>query len=157
MSDETTTETPVQEPAAGAEAEAAKTESSAILDELSKLGHKASTAVQQLWESDERKKAEEEIRKALRMAGDRIDQVVADVRTSETTAEIKDQATKLVDTVEKSKVTEDIRRGLLAGLRKLNTELTEFLERDKGASGEATEKAGEAAPAQAETTEKAPE
>lgn len=149
MEEQTTTETPVQEPVTESAKETHKVEASAILDELKELGQKATAALQQVWESEERKKAEEEIRKALKMAGERIDEVAEEVRLRDASHEIKEQASKLVESVEKAKVTDEIRKALLTGLRKLNAELTEFLERDKGAA----EKAGEAAEAVGEKTE----
>ena len=153
MTEETTTETPVQEPVTDAGKDSAKTDASVVLDELKELGHKATAALQQVWDSEERKKAEEEIRKALKMAGQRIDEVSEEIRHSDATKEIKDQASKLVESVEKSKITDDIRKGLLTGLRKLNTELTEFLERDKRAGEKVAETAGEAAEKAAEAAE----
>lgn len=145
MSEETTTKTAAEEPSTGPTAEKAKSEMSAVLDELTKLGHKATDVLQQAWESEERKKAEEEIRNALRMAGDRIDKVADELRTSGVTEEIKGQTTKLLDAIEKSKVTEDIRKGVLAGLRRLNAELTELLEREKSTPESAAEAVKEAA------------
>lgn len=157
MTEETTTETPVREPVTDAGKDSAKTDASVILDELKELGHKATAALQQVWDSEERKKAEEEIRKALKMAGERIDEVGEELRHSDTTKEIKDQASKLVESVEKSKISDDIRKGLLSGLRKLNTELTDFLDRDKSPVKKAGEAASEAAEKASEAAEKAGE
>jgi hypothetical protein len=153
MDEQTTPETPAQEPGTEAGKDTPKIDTSAILDELKELGHKATAALQQVWESEERKKAEDEIRKALKMAGERIDEVGEELRHSDTTKEIKDQASKLVESVEKSKMSDDIRRGLLSGLRKLNTELTEFLDRDKSPVEKAGEAASEAAAKAGETAE----
>lgn len=156
MSEETT-QPPVEEATAAdsgtPQADIAKTEANVILDELSKLGHKVTAALQQVWESPERKKAEDEIRRALKIAGDRIDEVSEDLRTSDVTKELKGQATKVVEAVEQSSVTKEIRKGLLMGLRKINEELTELLERDK----DVAEKAAEAGQAAAEAGEAAAE
>lgn len=145
MSEETTTKTTAEEPSTGPTAEKAKSEMSAILDELTKLSHKATEALQQAREREELKKVEEEIRKALRIAGERIDEVASDLRTSGLTEEIKGQTAKLLDAIERSKVTEDIRKGVLTGLRRLNAELTELLEREKSAPESAAEAVKEAA------------
>lgn len=117
-------------------------ETRAIVDEMNKLGHKVSEAIQRAWGSDERKQAEDEIRKALTMAGDRIDEVAADIRASGVPQDIKEQVGKVMDDLEKSSVTQDLRKNLLGGLRRLNLELTEFLERDDLAK--VAEKADEA-------------
>lgn len=117
-------------------------ETRAIVDELNKLGHKVSEAIQRAWESDERKQAEEEIRKVLTVAGDRVDEVAADIRASGVPADIREQVGKVMEDLEKSSVTQDLRKSLLAGLRRLNIELTEFLEREDLAK--VAEKADEA-------------
>lgn len=125
--------TPVDETAA---------EARAIVDEMNKLGHKVSEAVQRAWGSDERKQAEDEIRKVLTMAGDRVDEVAADIRASGVPQDIREQVNKVMADLEKSSVTQDLRKSLLSGLRRLNLELTEFLEREDLAS--VAEKADEA-------------
>lgn len=139
MSEEQTTqqaaeEQPVEEfeaaPGAEATEETKRAETSAILDELTALGQKATMAIGRVWTSDEFQQAEQEIRKALRMAGERIDHVAEDLRTSEKTQELKGQASKMVDSVEKSEVTQEVRRGLLLGLRRVNDELTRWLEKE---------------------------
>lgn len=125
-----------QETPSGAEAkpdEAADkrgAEATAILGELTLLGQKVSEAVQRAWGSDERKKAEAEIREALYIAGERIDRVSEELRASEVTQDLKVQAGKMVEAVEESPVTLEIRKGLLTGLRRINEELTRLLERE---------------------------
>ena len=80
MPEETTQTPPVEETV-----ESAKSETSAILDEFGKLGNKIAAAFQTAWDSEERKKTEDEIRKALHTAGDRIDEIAVDLRKSEVT------------------------------------------------------------------------
>jgi len=143
MSEEqTTNDSPVEEPVVdegvpGAEqapesVPEAEVQSSEIMAELTVLGQKVVAAVQQAWESDERKKAEAEIRHALRLAGERIDEVTADVQSSEVTEDLKGQAAKLKDSVQESSVAKEVQRGLLVGLRKLNDELGRLLEKNEG-------------------------
>jgi hypothetical protein len=93
--------------------------------------------------SEERHKAEDEIRKALKMAGDRIDHVAEDVRKSDLTKDVQTQATRAAEAVQKNDVTKQVKQGFLGGLRRLNEELNEFLEKSK--SEEAAKSAGEAA------------
>lgn len=114
----------------GTPIEEAAAETRAIADEMNKLGHKVSEAIQRAWGSVERKQAEDEIRKALSMAGERIDDVAADIRASGVPHEIREQATKVMEDLEKSPITQDLRKTLLDGLRRLNTELSEFLARE---------------------------
>jgi hypothetical protein len=133
MSEEQTTQqAPKEQPPEDFEAtaETKRAEASAIMDELTALGQRVTVAIERVWTSDEFQQAEQEIRKALRMAGDRIDHVAEDLRASEKTQELKDQASKMVDSVEKSEVTQEVRKGLLLGLRKMNDELTRWLEKE---------------------------
>lgn len=148
MSEETTTN-PIDEAAQAAE-DAAKTAGSSsaadtdkIMNELSQLGHKVAAAVQTVWDSEERHKAEEEIRKALKMAGDSIDHVAESVRKSDVTKDVQGQATRAAEAVQHSDVTKQLKQGLLSGLRRINEELNEFL--DKSKAEEAAKSAGEAA------------
>lgn len=144
MSEEKPTTPPVEQPAEGA-----KSDTTAILDEFGKLGTKVTAAFHTAWESEERKKADDEIRKALRMAGDRMDVFAEDVRKSEITKDLQTQATKTIDAVQKSEVTKKARQGLLSGLKRLNDELTSLLEKDAG------QKAADAGRAAADAGEKA--
>lgn len=146
-------ETPAVEPQteAAAEAPTDKAESADIMQELTALGQKVVAAVQQIWDSEERKKAEAEIRDALRVAGQRIDQVSEEVQTSQVTEDLKGQAAKLKDAVEDSSITQEVRRGLLQGLRKLNDELSKLV--DKGVARPAGAPAAPAEPAPAAAEE----
>ncbi len=146
---EETTNHPVDEAAQAAEnaakaaAQGGESAANQIMNELGQLGHKVAAAVQTVWESDERHKAEEEIRKALKMAGDSIDRVAEDVRKSDVTKDVQSQATRAADVVQKSELTQQFKQGLLSGLRRINEELNEFL--DKSKAEQAVKSAGEAA------------
>jgi hypothetical protein len=148
MNDETTTNpmdetAQAPEDAAKAAAEGGESATTQIMNELSQLGHKVTAAVQTIWDSEERHKAEEEIRKALKMAGERIDHVAEDLRKSDVTKDVQSQATRAAEAVQKSEVTRQVREGLLTGLRRINEELSEFL--DKSKAEQAAKSAGEAA------------
>ena len=142
MPEETTQTPPVEETV-----ESAKSETSAILDEFGKLGNKIAAAFQTAWDSEERKKTEDEIRKALHTAGDRIDEIAVDLRKSEVTKDLQTQATKTIDAVQNSEVTKKAKQGLLSGLKRFNDELTGMLEKstsEKAAdAGHAAAQAGE--------------
>ncbi len=167
MSDEKTT-TSTQETAQAAD-DAAKTAAdsgdsttSQIMNELSQLSHKVAGAVQSIWASDERYKAEEEIRRTLKMAGERIDRVADDVRKSDLGQDMQTQATRASEAVQKNDVTKQIKQGFLSGLRRFNDELGEFLDKSKAedaakSAGEAAADAGKAAAAHAEAAAQAAE
>lgn len=145
--------TAAEEAAAEAE-EAAEIGTSEILDQVTILGNKVSEAIHKVWDSEERKKAEAEINDALRIAGTRIDQVAEEFRTGEFARDLKLQADKMVDAVEESKLTQEVRRGLLLSLRRLNEELSSWLEREDARIAAATEaeQAGAAGEAEPPTT-----
>lgn len=137
-------------PGAEASDETKRAETAAILDELTALGQKVTVAIERIWTSDEFRQADTEIRKALRVAGDRIDHVAEDLRASEKTQELKGQATKMVDSVEKSEVTQEVRRAILLGLRRMNDELTRWLEKESVGTESKPEPAAEKPAAEAE-------
>lgn len=161
MSDEQTTHPTEEEAAqtAGDAAEAAASSgdnaTSQIMNELSLLSHKVAGAVQSIWESDERHKAEEEIRRTLKMAGEHIDRVADDMRKSDLGQDMQAQATRASEAVQKHDVTKQIKQGFLSGLRRFNEELGDFLDKNKAddaakSAGEAAAEAGKAAAANAE-------
>lgn len=154
MTDETTR--PVDEAAQAAEdaaknaADAGASFTTQLINELNQLGSKVASAVQTAWDSEERQKAEDEIRKALHTAGDRIDTVAEDLRTSTVGKDVRSQATRAAEVVQKNDLTKQMRQGLLSGLRRLNEELTEFLDKNKPedlarSAGEKAADAGKAA------------
>ena len=120
---------------------------SQIMSELSQLSHKVAAAVQTALDSAERRKAEEEIRRALKMAGERIDHVAEDVRKSDLGKDVQTQATRAAEAVQKSDVTKQIKASFLSGLRRFNEEVGEFLDKNKG---EGAAEAGKAAAASAD-------
>jgi hypothetical protein len=128
MDEQTTASQPPQEEGEATQ-EAPKADTSAIVEELNALGTKLSAALQKAWESEERKHAETEIRDALKTAGERLDGVSEELRSSEVTKDLKVQAGKVAEAVEESKITQEVRRGLLTGLRKLNEELGKIVEK----------------------------
>ena len=132
-------------PAADIHETEARGEERQVFSELSQLANKIAAAVQTAWDSEERHKAEDEIRKALRTAGDRIESVADDVRSSSMKRDIQDQATRAAEAMQKNDFAQQVRRGVLSGLRRLNEELDELLEKNKVEN--ATRSAGDAAAA----------
>ena len=118
MTEQTTNTDPVEETTA--EATSATTQ---IMDELGKAGVKLTAAFQTAWQSDERIKAEEELRKALKIAGERIDVVAEDVRKHEVTADLMQQASRAGEAVQQNEMTQQVKQGLLTGLRRINSEI----------------------------------
>lgn len=145
MTEDNTNDTPVYDTTASD-----KSETTQIMDELGRLGAKIAVAVQTARETDEFKKADTEIRKALRVAGERLDVVAEDVRKSDVTKDLQAQASRAMDQVQQSEVTRQVKSSVLLGLRRLNTELSQILERSSASqsasdAGKAAAQAGEEA------------
>jgi hypothetical protein len=167
MSDEKTTQSTEEaaqaaDNAAEAAANSGDNATSQIMSELSQLSHKVAGAVQSIWESEERYKAEEEIRRTLKLAGERIDRVADDVRKSDLGQDMQAQASRASEAVQKNDVTKQIKQGFLSGLRRFNEELGDFLDKNKAddaakSAGEAAAEAGKAAAANAEAAARAAE
>lgn len=155
MSDEKTTVSTDEAPQAAAGNGNGDSATSQIMSELSQLSHKVAAAVQTVLDSDERRKAEDEIRRALRMAGERIDHVAEDVRKSDLTKDVQTQATRAAEAVQKSDVTKQIKVSFLSGLRRFNEEVSEFLDKNKGEGAAVADKAAEAGKAAAASAEAA--
>lgn len=140
MSDETSNvETGATEEQPQADASAPE---GAILEELTRFGNRLAAVARQAWESDQRKNIETEVREGLLKAGERLDQVAEELRKSEVTQDLKVQASKTAQKVEESEVTQEIRKGVLTGLRRLNDELSDLLKKTE---------ATEAPPAESES------
>lgn len=138
MSEEKTNGAPVDETPAGG-----KSETTQIAEELGRLGNKIVAAVQTAMETEEFKKADAEIRKALRIAGERIDEVAEDVRKSDVTKDLQSQANRAAEAVQQSDVTRQVKTSVWGGLRRLNVELSELL--DRSGSERSAADAGKAA------------
>ncbi|MEA3336405.1 MAG: hypothetical protein U9R25_10880 [Chloroflexota bacterium] len=126
MSEEKKTTGPASEEPV-VEETAADATSEEVWVEIGNLGDKVAGAIRSAWESDERRKAEVEIREALKTAGTQLDGISEDLHASEVAQDLKTQASRMVGTVEESQVTQEVRKGLLLGLHKLNEELNRLL------------------------------
>ena len=152
MTEDNTNDTPVYDTTASD-----KSETTQIMDELGRLGAKIVVAVQTARETDEFKKADTEIRKALRVAGERLDVVAEDVRKSDVTKDLQMQAARAAESVQQSDVTKQVKTSLFHGLRRLNNELTEMLDRSAAQrsaadTGQAAAQAGQDAAQKASDT-----
>ena len=105
-----------------------KTEST-IVEELNKLGQQVADTIRAAWESDDRVKLQDEISEGMKQFGDQISEAVDKASDSETAKQLRERAEQVVEDVRESDVTEDIRKGLLAGLDAINRELGKLLER----------------------------
>jgi hypothetical protein len=121
-----------------------------VSDELSKLGKQFSDVIRTAWESDDRKKIQDEIIEGLQKFGDEVTEALQKAAESEPGKQVASQAEKVIADVKESNVAEDVRKGLLQGMDALNRELgklSEKLEKQPAAASEAKK------PPEAEATE----
>ncbi|NOZ73624.1 MAG: hypothetical protein GXP38_17330 [Chloroflexi bacterium] len=100
-----------------------------VINELNKMGKKFGEALRTVLSSPQRQEIEEEVREGFQTVVSEINEALAKARTTDVAKDVSQQAEKVVETVKSSKVTADLRQGLLKGLKTLNAELDELLER----------------------------
>ncbi|RME83738.1 MAG: hypothetical protein D6775_07360 [Caldilineae bacterium] len=105
------------------------TSSKAVLEELTVLGRKLGKAVQTVLESPQRYEIEEEVREGFQTIVKEVDEALAKARSTEVAKDVGEQAERVYETVKSSKVTHELREGLLKGLQTLNKELDELVSR----------------------------
>jgi hypothetical protein len=108
-----------------------------IADELARLGQQLATAAQKAWDSDERRRLQNEITTGVQRLGQELSTAVSKATESEQAKELKTRATRVADDVQKTDVIEEVRKGLLVGLEAINRELGKMLERMEPTAGEA--------------------
>ncbi|MCX6027809.1 MAG: hypothetical protein NT169_00725, partial [Chloroflexi bacterium] len=94
-----------------------------IADELNKLGKQVADAIKAAWESEDRKKLQNEITEGLQKFGDQMTDAAKKAAESDPAKQIKTQAEEVVTKVKESDVTEEVRKGLLGALETVNKEL----------------------------------
>ncbi|MGE5601954.1 MAG: hypothetical protein ACM30E_02825 [Nitrososphaerales archaeon] len=127
------TEEPKVEEPIGEEPQAERS----IADELAKLGQQLATAAQKAWESDERKRLQNEITTGVQRLGQELSGAMSKAAESDQAKELKTRATKVAEDVQKTDVIDEVRKGLLVGLEAINRELGKLLERMEPKAGEA--------------------
>lgn len=94
-----------------------------IASEFQKLGRQFAETLQSAWDSEERKRVEKEVREGMKSFVDEVDQVIREVKSSETTSKIKGEAEELKTRVETTDIGQRARQGIVQGLRWLSEEL----------------------------------
>ncbi len=113
-----------------------------VSDELNRLGRQFSEVIRTTWESEDRKRIQDEIIEGLKRFGDEVAGALNKVAESDTGKQATTQTEKVIADVKESGVAEDVRKGLLQGLDALNRELgklSERLEKEAKAEPEQTE------------------
>jgi len=99
-----------------------------ITEELNRLGQTLGQAMKQAWESDERKRLEQDIAEGLRRLSDQIDVAMKSAAESDAAKEATGKASSAWETAHGPQILSEIRAGLTESLRKLNEELDQRMQ-----------------------------
>ncbi|MBE2221184.1 MAG: hypothetical protein IAF02_06570 [Anaerolineae bacterium] len=97
-----------------------------VAAEFQKLGQQLGETLQSAWGSEERKRIEQEVREGVRSFVAEVDKVLQDVRTSESTSKLREDAAGAKAKVEESELGQKAREGIVEGLRWLSEGLNEL-------------------------------
>lgn len=98
-----------------------------IVDELTALGKKLGAAIQAGLSSPQWQQVETEVREGFNNVVSEVNEAMTKARSTDAAKQVGEQATRVVETVRVSKVTSDVREGLIKGLKVLNRELDEAI------------------------------
>lgn len=102
-----------------------------VIEELKQLGQQIGRALKAAWESPERQELEQEVREGLRTLGEQVDEALRAAKERLEAEGIPEQAQKVITSVEKTPVVQEVRAALLTGLRALNQELSRLLRKEQ--------------------------
>lgn len=94
-----------------------------ITAEFAELGRKLRTTVETAWQSQERHKVQKEVENGLVKLRDELDKAVTSLRESEQGHKVESEVKRVRDDFESGKVAEDVRKGIIMGLRGVGTAL----------------------------------
>ncbi len=94
-----------------------------VTGELRNLGRQMVDTLQSAWNSEERQRFEKEVREGMHSFADEIDKALQEVRSSEKTTRVKDEAAQVADRVQTSQPGQKARVGFAKSLQWLSEEL----------------------------------
>jgi hypothetical protein len=103
-----------------------------LRDEFRNLGENLTQFFNAAWESDERKKLQQDIRDGMKELGVVLEGFAEDVRTSEVSQNIRKEANEFSERVRSGEVEEKVRQGILDALQALNAELQKAADKFSG-------------------------
>lgn len=110
-----------------------------VTAELQNLGRQFAETLRTAWKSEERKRIEGEVREGMKSFADEVDKVIREVRSSPTTARVKEEVTETADRVQSSDVGRRMREGMVQGLHWLSEELGNLADQFTPVEGQSTE------------------
>lgn len=121
-----------EEPGKGAKADA----SSDIVDEFKRLGRQFADTLEGIFNSEEAKRVETEVRAGMKSFADEVEKAFNQAKESPAASRMKDEATAAKERVETGEFAHKAQEGMVSGLRWLSTELeklaNQFTPADKG-------------------------
>jgi hypothetical protein len=94
-----------------------------ISAEFAELGKKLRTTVETAWQSQERQKVQKEIQDGLVKLRDELDKSIKNLRDSEPGQKVETEVKKVSEDIQSGKVVDDVRIGIISGLRGLGAAL----------------------------------
>ena len=94
-----------------------------VSHELRDLGRKFAETMQTAWNSEEKQRAEKEIREGLRSFAAEVDRVFEEIKNSQTVDKVRNETVTMREKVQSSDVSYKARSGFVQGLRWLSEEL----------------------------------
>lgn len=107
-----------------------KTQNDNIGDQLSELGENLRQALQSAWESDERRKLQQEIEVGLANLGESLSEAAKDFSNSPTGQNLKDDVKDLQERWRTGEVHSKVHDEIMEALRKVNNELRNATQKD---------------------------
>lgn len=102
-----------------------------ITQELERLGQTLGQAIKLAWESEERKRLEQDIAEGLRCLSEQLDAAVKSAAESTTAQDIATKASSAWETAHGPQILAEMRAGLAESLHKLNEELDRQVQQAK--------------------------
>lgn len=133
-------------PGAGGGTPSGSGNAGAITRELQELGRQLAGTARAAWQSEQRQEIQQEMSEGIRSIRDQLTDTVESLRTNPRaqtmTQSMKEQVGKAAETTRVTEVVDDVRTGLVSGLRELNDQLRRVAERlehrdDPATSGDA--------------------
>jgi len=117
-----------------------KEEAVDLAAEFAELGKKIRGTIETAWTSEERKKIQSEIKDGLERFVKEVNEAFKSARTSDTGKKVEAEIKRVADDIESGKVANEVRKGLVTGLRSLGNALDKMAD-SFSASEEAKDKA----------------
>jgi hypothetical protein len=99
-----------------------------IVAEFAELGKKLRATVETAWTSQERQRVQREVEDGLVKLRDELDKAIKNLRTSEPGQKVEAEVKRVRDDIGTGKVTDDVRIGIVSGLRGIGAALDKLSE-----------------------------